>query len=126
MNRRRSVRGFTLIEVLSTLVFVAIVLPLVMQGISLATNAASLARRNLEAAALAEEKLSELVATQEWSSGSLSGDFGEDWPDYKWTAETVSRDTELMELTIRVTWESRGDERSVSVTTMAFTGGLLQ
>ena len=125
MIHRRSSRGFTLIEVLGTLLFVGIVLPVVMQGISLATNTASLAKRNLEAASLAEEKLSELVATAQWSSGEQSGDFGEDWPDYRWTSEAVSRDTELIELTVRVSWDWRGDERSVSVTTMAYTGGTL-
>lgn len=118
-------RGFTLIEVIATLLFIAIVLPVVMQAISLSTGAAGLARRSLEAASLAEEKLSELVATGEWSTGQQSGDFGEDWPDYQWTAETMSRDTELMEITVRVSWDSRGSERSVSVTTMAYTGGSL-
>lgn len=80
--------GFTLVEVLAALLLVAIVLPVTMRGVTYATNAATAARRRNEASGLAQSKLDELLATQDWTSGSLSGDFVADgWPDYSWSAE---------------------------------------
>ena len=125
--RRGRHGAFTLIEVLVTLVLIAIVLPVALEGTSLSLSAAGAARRNAEAAALAETKLNELVATQQWTSAALTGDFGADWPDYHWSAQSISRDTSLMELSVQVTWDSRGSRRSLSVSTLVYTaGGLTQ
>jgi prepilin-type N-terminal cleavage/methylation domain-containing protein len=101
MHRRRAygrrtcrTGGFTLIEVLAALMLVAIVLPVAMRGVTVATAAASAARHRNEAAALAQSKMDELLATmqalQQQSNSSMSGDFGEDWPDYQWSAELVT------------------------------------
>ena len=46
--------AFTLVEVLATLALIAIVLPVAMNGISLATAAAGVAKQQMEAASLAE------------------------------------------------------------------------
>ena len=59
-------RGFTLIEVLVTMLLLALVLPLVMNGITSASSTASESRRRNEAAGLAEEKLDEIIASQAW------------------------------------------------------------
>ena len=70
-------RGFTLLEVLATLVLVGIILPAVMHGISLATIAAGEAKHKVEAVSLAQTKLAELTADFQTlnqpgaSSGSL-------------------------------------------------------
>src|SRR5215213_11518039 len=109
-TRRRG--GFTLTEVLATLLLVAIVLPSVMQGISLATAAAGTARQRSEATALAESKLNELVATNQWQSGGLSGDFGEQgeqFAGYAWQAEVQSWvEPSARQLQVHVTWYARG------------------
>src|SRR5688500_7535196 len=62
LSPRRHHRGFTLAEVLATLVLVGLVLPAVMKGISLALAASDDARRRVEAVGLAENKLTELTA----------------------------------------------------------------
>ena len=49
--------GFTLVEVLASLALVAVILPVAMEGVSLAVGAAGLARDRIEAASLAETKL---------------------------------------------------------------------
>lgn len=93
--RRRALRrrggGFTLVEVLAALMLVAIVLPVAMRGVTVATAAASSARHRNEAAALAQSKLDELLANmqvqQSQMNSSMSGDFGADWPEYQWSAE---------------------------------------
>src|SRR3954465_11642520 len=55
-------RGFTLVEVLATIALIAIVLPVAMYGIQLCLQTSSMAKRQAEAATLAEGKLQELVA----------------------------------------------------------------
>jgi general secretion pathway protein I len=114
--------GFTLPEVLATLLLVAIVLPSVMQGISLATAAAGTARQRSEATALAESKLNELTATSQWQSGGLSGDFGPDWPGYTWQAEAQSWvEPSARQLHVHVRWYARGRDYDVTLSTLVYT-----
>jgi general secretion pathway protein I len=108
------------------MVLIGIVLPIAMQGISLCLSVASNARRSVEAASLAESKLADLLTTNQWQMGSLSGDFGEDWPDYTWVAEPIQRDVDLYELTLRVKWQARNEEREVALTTLVYLGGQTQ
>jgi hypothetical protein len=101
------------------LVLIGIVIPVAMQGVSIAMSAASNARRTAEAAALGEAQLNRLVTTQDWQFGSVSGDFSPQWPDYKWSVETFPRDFSVTEIVLHVTWLDRGRERSLSVSTFA-------
>jgi type II secretion system protein I len=119
--RREGRGGFTLPEVLATLLLVAIVLPSVMQGISLATAAAGTARQRSEATALAESKLNELVATNQWQSGGLSGDFGEQWREYSWQAEVQSWvEPSARQLQVQVLWTARGRNYDVVLSTLVY------
>ena len=124
MNTRKAQRAFTLPEVLATIVLVGLVLPAVMKGVSLALAASDDARRRVEAAGLAENKLAELAAYAASNQGAAggSGDFGEEAPGYRWEATTSSVDTSLTELNVRVTWTARGAERGVTLSTYAYGG----
>ena len=116
-------RGLTLIEVLATIVLMGIVLPVAMHGISLCLASASVARQKSEAAALAEAKLNELVATGDWQYGMTSGDFGEAWPEFHWTGGTSAwSDPTVQQLSVRVFWVGRGQERDVTLTTLVYQG----
>ena len=117
-------RGLTLVEVLATIVMTAIILPAAMQGISMCTSAAAVSRQRSEAAALAESKLAELLATGEWQYGGLSGEFGEAWPEYRWegSAAAWAADPTMVELSVRVAWTSRLLEREVVLTTLVYQG----
>ena len=118
---RANRRGLTLIEVLATIVLIGIVLPSAMQGVSMCMSAASLARQRTEAAGLAEAKLNELLATGEWEFGATSGDFGAAFPGYQWTVGTSEfSDPTLQQLSVRVAWVSRGQERDVILTTLVY------
>ncbi len=118
--------AFTLIEVLAAMMLMAIVLPPVMQGVAMATRNASEARHRTEAAGLAEEKLSEILATNLWQGGTLSGDFGTDWPAYHWqaavngwAADTTTQSIQQIDLTIL--WnDSTGRQRSVTLSTLSY------
>ena len=119
-NGRRT--GFTLVECLASLLLIAIVLPAVMHGISIASSSASASRRRTEAAALASTKLNELVATNTWQSGSLSGDFGDEFPGYQWSAEVQDwpQEADLQQLDVHVTWGMGPAQRSVTLTTLVY------
>ena len=118
--RQRRSRGFTLPEVLATMVLMGIVLPVVMSGISGALGAASRAKNTAQAATLGETKLSELIATAQWSSASGGGDFGQDWPGYRWECQTATRDYGATEIILKVTWTERGADRFLVMSTMAY------
>jgi prepilin-type N-terminal cleavage/methylation domain-containing protein len=117
----RSRRGFTLVEVLATLMLAAIVMPAAMQGISLALGASSYAKRSLEAAQLAETKLNEMVAMGTIQGGTTSGDFGDDWPDYKWTATVQQLDLNMNQIDVEVSYPYRNDQRTVKLSTLVYT-----
>jgi len=117
-------RGFTLVEILATLTLAAIVLPAVMHGISQSLATASQARQQAEAASLAHGKLSEIVAAGQLQQAVLSGDFGTDWPDYRWAACVQDWDGALLrQLDVTVSWRQAGKDRSVTMTTLVYTGG---
>ena len=122
---RRFRNGFTLIEVLVAMLLIAIVLPAVLRGVSTATGMAAVTRMKTEAAGLAQAKVGELIATNDWQNGASSGNFGTDWPDYRWEAATQawSGDTSgsnLTQLDVRVIYMFRGHEEAVTLSTMAY------
>lgn len=57
---RRGVDAFTLAEVLAALVFMAIVIPVALQGLQIASRAGTVAERKREAARVAERVLNEI------------------------------------------------------------------
>lgn len=118
--RRGGRRGFTLMEVLATMLLMAIVLPVAMHGVSVCLQVAGVAKRSAEAATLAEGKLAELAATSTFLPGDLSGDFSPDFPNYQWKAQTSTTADGLEEITVWVTYPSRTGERSVNVTTWVY------
>ena len=127
VRRRRRRSGFTLVEALAALLLVAIVLPVVMRGVSVAARAASSARRNTEAASLAQSKLNEIVATEQWRSGYLAGQFdsddGDNAYDYSWSAEATRwSEPYVRQLAVSVSWTSGGTQQSVTLTTLVYEG----
>lgn len=125
MTPRRHGNGFTLVEVLASLGLVAVILPTVMAGISLAMGLAESARLKTEATALASTRLNEIVAGKEWLEGDAEGDFGEDWPRYSWRQEVSDwEDAALKEVRVNVIWTWRGQERSVAISTLVYAGGV--
>jgi prepilin-type N-terminal cleavage/methylation domain-containing protein len=123
-RRPRTRRAFTLVEVLATLALIGIVIPVALRGVTLSLNAASHAKHQAEAATLAETKLSEVVAQGDWSFGNSSGEFGPDWPAYRWACETTNPDpnVNVTEVTVTVTWTERGSERAATIATFVYAG----
>jgi prepilin-type N-terminal cleavage/methylation domain-containing protein len=120
---RRTVRigGFTFIELLATVVLLGIIMPVAMQSIGLCTRLGGQSRGHIEAASLARTKLTELTTSGDWSAGGKTGDFGTDWPGYRWTAAVSNwSDSVVSQLDVTVTWQSQGRERSVTFSTLVY------
>jgi len=113
--------GFTFIELLATVVLIAIIMPVAMQCIALCTRLGGQSRKQIEAASLARTKLTELSASQDWETGGKSGEFGPDWPGYSWTADISNwADSTLRQLDLTVLWQSQGRERSITLSTLVY------
>jgi len=123
-NLRRSRRsGFTLIEVLATLLLLGIVIPVVSEAITVALSTSSMVRHRSEAAALAESKMTDLVVTGEWQEGVLAGDFAPQSPDYRWEAGVDAWDLgdgTVQQLTVKVAWMRGSVEDYVMVNTLVY------
>jgi type II secretory pathway pseudopilin PulG len=106
-------------EILAAMLFLAILVPAVVEGLSLSNRAAVVAERSSMALQLAERQLSALVLDGSWSSANLRGDFGVDWPGYRWELSRGSwAQDDMTELTLSVLFEVQGRERSVRLTTL--------
>jgi prepilin-type N-terminal cleavage/methylation domain-containing protein len=119
-------RGFTLIEVLVTLLLVGIVIPAIVHAITVAMTAGGSARFRNDAAQLAKSQLALLLAGTQWqTNNSLSGDFSPNFPQYHWQAaiQPWNQDTSGMgidEIDLTVSWTDRGHEDSLMVTSLAY------
>ncbi len=112
-------KGFTLMEVLATLMLLAIVLPVAMRGLSIALASASHAKRTAEAASLAEMKLNELLTSTVAVTNNMSGDFAPEHPDYRWTFQYAQREYSTYDVQLQITWVERGQERNYNLGTIA-------
>ena len=111
--------GFTFVEMLAAMVFVAIVIPVAIQGLTVANRAGVLADRKRVAGQLADRILTELIITDEWKYENDEGDFGEEWPGYRWILEEEAWGEDTMRLvTIRVLFYVQDREYSVRMSTL--------
>lgn len=123
-SERRSRGGaFTIVEILATLALASIVLPPVTRGLLVCLATAGHARNHAQAASLAQSKMAELVATEQYYDARMEGDFGEDLPEYTWVAEVNDwEDERLAQLDVSVRWTRRGREHQVVLSTLVYMG----
>jgi type II secretory pathway pseudopilin PulG len=84
-RREQAQAGFTLAEVLAALLFMAIVIPVAMQGLQVASRAGVVAVRKAEAARVADRLLNESIVTTNWNQSMQSGVVIEDDRSYRWS-----------------------------------------
>ena len=101
-----------------------IVLPSVMSGLSLSLGIANQARHRSQAGQLCQSKMAEIIADKQFDQTSQSGDFGSDYPGYAWTAQVApTEDAKLSQLDVTVTWQLRGRQYDVTLSTLVMAGG---
>ncbi len=76
--------GFTLLEVMVSIAIIAIALMAVLGSQSQGSSLANESKFNTTAAFLAQSRMAELEVLSLNDLGSGSGDFGDDFPEYRW------------------------------------------
>lgn len=116
-ERRRA--GFTLAEVLAALVFMAIVIPVAVQGVRIAARAGAVAERKGEAARVAERLLNEAIVTGQTGQSALGGTVQEGTREYQWQLKDAPWDKDdLRVLTVQVVFTVQGQEYDVRLSTL--------
>jgi type II secretory pathway pseudopilin PulG len=119
---KRSRRAFTLAEVLAAMLFMAIVIPVAMQGLRIASLAGEVGQRKLVAARLGDKVLNELKVTGQLANSSQNGSVTENGVKYDWSIRTQSWSedtTTLMTLaTMTVAYAAQGRHYEVHLSTL--------
>lgn len=112
-------RGFTLAEVLAALAFLAILIPVVVQCLNIASRAGEVAERKAQAARVAANILNESIVTTNWAQSSQNGTVEEGTQQYKWTLESDPWNQDPMRmLTVDVKYSVQGKDYSVQLSTL--------
>ncbi len=115
----RACAAFTLAEVLAALAFMAIVIPVAMEGLRVANQAGQVGERKAVAARIAGRVLNERVVTGSTLSAAQNGTIQEGALQYRWTLRTEAWNQDSMKLmTAQVTFPVQGQDYSVSVSTL--------
>lgn len=114
----------TLVEVLAALLLMAIVIPVAMEGMSIASRAGVLGQRKAAAMRVAERVLNELIIEGETAQTSASGMTTDGDTAYPWTmrSEPWPEDA-MLQLTVVVTFTVQGSDFTVNVSTLIPSAG---
>lgn len=111
--------AFTLVEVLAALLFMAILLPVTMHGVRIASRAGQVGERKAAATRIAERVLNELQVNGGLLQDSASGQIEERDRRYNWTMRSESWTEDRMNLvTVAVTYEVHGQQFDVKLQTL--------
>src|SRR5947209_548997 len=122
-NNSRQTCGFTLAEVLAALVFMAILIPVAIEGLTIASRSGEVAARKAEAALIAQSILNESIVTTNWNGGLQNGNVRQGIHDFRWTmrndpwAQDPSATT-MRQLAVEVRYTAQGREYSVRLATL--------
>jgi Tfp pilus assembly protein PilV len=122
--------GFTLAEVLAALLFMAIVVPVAMEGLHIASLAGAVAQRKGEAARIAERVLNESLVTTNWSQSLQSGTTLEGQREFRWTlrSDPWTQDPAqnvMKQLSVEVLFTAQNRQYSVKLSTLVDTSQLM-
>ena len=117
-NRRRTA-AFTLAEVLAALMFMAIVIPVALEALQIASVSGEVAVRKADAARIADRILNENVVTTNRTQ-SATCTITENGREFRWTLRNDywSPDSALQMLTAEVEFTMRGRTSSVRMNTL--------
>lgn len=112
-------RGFTLSEVLAALALMAIVIPVALEGMSIASRAVTLGQRKAAAARVAQQVLNTSIATGAVSATGGSGAVTQSGVTYRWSI--ISEPWEIDSLnvvTVDVTFDVQGASHQITLSTL--------
>src|SRR5919109_3185530 len=116
---KRGRAGFTLAEVLAALAFMAIVIPVAIEGVRIARRAGQVAERKGEAGLVAERLLNELTLTNQPPQSVMRGTVLEGTREYRWQMRSEPWDKDAMRLvSIEVIFAVQGQDYDVRLSTL--------
>jgi type II secretory pathway pseudopilin PulG len=116
---KRRCAGFTLAEVLAALVFMAIVIPVAIEGLRIANLAGLVGVRKAAAARVAERVLNELLITSSFQGLSQNGVIDEGVQQYRWTVRSEPWTEDAMMLVrVEVVFTVQGRDYDVHLSTL--------
>ncbi len=123
LRAARHIAGFTLAEVLAALLFMAIVVPVAIEGLHIASRAGSVAERKGEAARVAQRLLNESLITTNWNQTVQSGTVTEGSRAFHWTLhnEPWNQDPSqnvMRQLSVEVEFTAQSSTYSVRMSTL--------
>ena len=118
--RPHRIQAFTLAEVLAALAFMAIVIPVAVNGLRVANLAGQVGQRKAVAARIAERVLNERSVNGASQGTAQSGTVREGAEQYRWSIRTETWNQDTMKLvTVQVTYPVQGQDYDVRVSTLA-------
>ena len=116
----RTRRGVTLVETLAALALVAITLPVLARAWIITMDCAARSRAQVVSTTLAQNKLADLVAAGDQADDAESGDFGNDYPGYRWQVDTSSwpLDDRFRQINVTVKWNRRNMDYETTLSTL--------
>lgn len=121
-HRKRSRRGFTLVEVLAAMLFMAIVLPVVLRGLRTASLAGELGQRKMVAARIGNKELNELKVTGQLRNTSAGGVVQDNGVSYRWQVKneawTGDAISQMTLATLTVSFPAQGKTYDVTLSTL--------
>jgi hypothetical protein len=120
---RRRAAGFTLAEVLAALLFMAIVIPVAIEGMHIAGRAGTVSERKGEAARVAQRLLAETLVTTNWNQAVQSGNLTEGQRQFSWTMHNDPWNQDpnqnvIRQLSVEVTFTAQSQPYSVRMSTL--------
>jgi type II secretory pathway pseudopilin PulG len=111
--------GFTLAEVLAALLFMAIVIPVAVEGVRVASLAGQVGERKAAAARIAGRVLNEITATGQWKDAGSGGTLVDGPHEYHWRASNAAwTESGIQTVTVEVAFTVQGQPYDVSLSTL--------
>ncbi|MHC4606102.1 MAG: prepilin-type N-terminal cleavage/methylation domain-containing protein [Planctomycetota bacterium] len=123
-NDRERQCGFTLVEVLLSLVVTVVAVVMIAQGFTLGGSASVSSQKLTRAVWLAQMKMVELETGETAVNMGDEGDFSPDHPEFKYSIESdFSEEISMYEVRITVSWEERSEEQTFTLTRLLYRPG---
>jgi len=108
---------------MAALVFMAILIPVALEALSVASRAGEVATRKSEAALVAERILNEQLITSNWNAAVQNGTVHQGNLDFRWALRNEPwtadpNQNTMRQLSVEVTFAARGQDYSVKIATL--------
>ncbi len=116
---KRAWAAFTLAEALAALAFMAIVIPVAVEGLRIANLAGQVGARKAVAVRVAERVLNELMVTGQLRSAAQNGTIQEGLQQYRWSMRSQRWPEDAMSLvTVQIIFPVQGRDFDVRLSTL--------